>query len=64
MMSEHKYKKGDILRHKLTRELVIVLRLLYEYGPMEFKYKVRKIDYDFLDILEEELEVLEPEGLL
>lgn len=57
-MVEHKHKIGDILRHRLTEEKVIITRrLISDYVD----YKIRRPNYSEIEVREEELEIDEQE---
>ena len=55
-MNDHKYRKGDIVTHKLTHERVIIVRLLFlDPMGMDMYYRIRRLDFSIEDAVEEEL---------
>ena len=54
-MEERKYRPGQIVKHKLTTDKVIVVRNALA-DPTEIRYQVRCRDYSILEVREEELD--------
>ena len=53
-MNDYKYRKGDIVTHKLTNERVIILKRLF-FDPIDLYYRIRRLDFSIEDAVEEEL---------
>ena len=51
-MNDYKYRKGDIVTHKLTNERVIILKRLF-FDPIDLYYRIRRSDFSIEETVEQ-----------
>uniref|UniRef100_A0A6M3LWF4 Uncharacterized protein n=2 Tax=viral metagenome TaxID=1070528 RepID=A0A6M3LWF4_9ZZZZ len=57
-MKERKYRIGQIVEHKLSRDKLIILRNAMD-DPCRISYIVRQWDLTTLEVVEEEIEEID-----